>query len=44
MTDELTTAKEQLFVDYMQELTKLKDNHTATRDTLTIVRSELADT
>ena len=40
MTDKLTTAKDQFLVDCMQELTKVKNKHTATRKTLSRVRTE----
>ena len=46
MTDytELNTAQERLLIECMQELTKVKNDHTATCKTLSTVRTELSDT
>ena len=44
MTDELTIAKDQFLLDCMHELTKVKNEQSTTRDTLSKVRTEFADT
>ena len=44
MTDELTISKDQLLLDCMHELTKVKNEHSTTRATLSKVQTELAET
>ena len=44
MTDELTIAKDQFLLDCMHELNKVKNEHSTNRDTLSKVRTKLADT
>ena len=44
MTDELIIDKDQLLLDCMHELTKVKNEHSTTRATLRKVRTELAET